>query len=200
MIITGAGGHALEVLDEWIKILSNQEFKFFDDIDGGHIFLQGRYQVIKDEDMLKNELVRQPKFSLGVGNPTIRKKFYDLFTRLGGKYEPLLSKTCQISDSASGRFDAMTGSFVGPLATIGLGSLINVGAHVHHEAQLGDFVEVGPGALILGNVQIGSFCRIGAGSVILPGVKIGNQVNVGAGAVVTKKVCSGQTVKGIPAK
>jgi acetyltransferase-like isoleucine patch superfamily enzyme len=93
----------------------------------------------------------------------------------------------------------MAFSFVGPQTQLGKGVLVNSRANVHHESVIGEYSEIGPGALILGRVKIGKKCRIGAGAVVLPGVEIGDQVVVGAGAVVTKNVPDNQILVGIPA-
>lgn len=49
-------------------------------------------------------------------------------------------------------------------------------------------------------VEIGDYVFIGPGAIILPGVKIGNGAVVGAGAVVTKNVDEFQIVGGVPAQ
>lgn len=52
----------------------------------------------------------------------------------------------------------------------------------------------------VGRVEIGSYVFIGAGAIILPNVKIGDNVIVGAGSVVTKDVPPNSVVAGNPAK
>ncbi|XTZ64264.1 acyltransferase [Aeromonas salmonicida subsp. pectinolytica] len=49
-------------------------------------------------------------------------------------------------------------------------------------------------------VVIGDNCWVGAHAVILPGVEIGNDCIIAAGSVVTKRVPSGRTVAGVPAR
>lgn len=49
-------------------------------------------------------------------------------------------------------------------------------------------------------VEIGDYVFIGPRAIILPGVKIGKGAIVGAGAVVTKNVTEGEIVAGVPAK
>ncbi len=53
---------------------------------------------------------------------------------------------------------------------------------------------------IIAPVEIGDFVFIGPRAIILPGVKIGRGAVVGAGAVVTKNVGEFEIVGGVPAK
>ncbi len=53
---------------------------------------------------------------------------------------------------------------------------------------------------ISGPVSIGDYVFIGPRAIILPGVTIGDRAVVGAGAVVTKDVPAGAIVGGVPAK
>lgn len=53
---------------------------------------------------------------------------------------------------------------------------------------------------ILAPVEIGDYVFIGPRAIILPGVKIGRGAVVGAGAVVTKDVAEFTVVGGVPAK
>lgn len=200
MIVAGSGGHALEVLDEWISLLPSEELVFFDEFGVGCDYIKSNFRVVLTTEDLAISYKHFHRFSLGVGNSHTRKKLYDLLEETGRQYKPLHSKSSLISPSAAGLFDTMALAFVGPQVYVGLGSLINTRAHVHHECLLGSFVEVGPGAILLGKVKVGSFSQIGAGAVILPGVEIGEEVKVGAGAVVTKNISSGRVVKGVPAE
>jgi maltose O-acetyltransferase len=49
-------------------------------------------------------------------------------------------------------------------------------------------------------VEIGNYVFIGPRAIILPGVKIGNGAVVGAGAVVTRDIKENEIVGGVPAK
>lgn len=50
------------------------------------------------------------------------------------------------------------------------------------------------------NVNIGNYVFIGAGSIIMPGVTIGSQVIIGAGSVVTKDIPDNSVFAGNPSK
>lgn len=199
MIIAGAGGHALELRDELERLNSTFSFEFFDDAGYKINSPLKTYPLLQDPHSLPIKFRINPSFALGVGRPDYREKFMTIFNENGGKYFPVHAETAQVSDSATGLFDAMAFSYVGPNSHLGLGVLINTRANVHHESEIGDFSEIGPGVLILGQVKIGKKCRIGAGATLLPGIKIGNSVIVGAGAVVTRNIEDNKTIIGVPA-
>jgi sugar O-acyltransferase (sialic acid O-acetyltransferase NeuD family) len=109
-------------------------------------------------------------------------------------------------------------AFVSPTARVGHGSIVqrgvlvgrnvrlgtavklNCSAQIHHDATVGDFTTVAPGARILGNVRIGARTYIGSEAVILPRIRVGDGCVVGAGAVVSRDVGDGVVVKGVPAR
>src|SRR3990167_1266975 len=83
--------------------------------------------------------------------------------------------------------------------------LINIGSHVdiasdvmiynsEHDINSDDF------HAILGPVEIGDYVFIGPRAIILPGVKIGKGAVIAAGAVVTKDVGEFKIVGGVPAQ
>jgi len=202
MIIVAGGGHALEVFDELKLIFPeriNQGFLCYDQ-DPKKLKFKNEFTVVHTQQELLNAIIVPFYFCLGVGNSLIRKKITEELIQLGGVFQPVHSKSSNISDSSTGEFDAMSQTFIGPEVKIGNGSLINVGAKVHHESVLGEFVEVGPGSILLGNTTVGDFTQIGAGAVILPGVKIGRNCKIGAGSVVTKDVGDGVVAYGVPCK
>src|SRR3989338_1968775 len=83
--------------------------------------------------------------------------------------------------------------------------VINIGSHVdiasdvmiynsEHDINSDDF------HAILGPVEIGDYVFIGPRAIILPGVKIGKGAVIAAGAVVTKDVSEFKIVGGVPAQ
>ncbi|MDN3690588.1 acetyltransferase [Cyclobacterium jeungdonense] len=200
MVIAGAGGHAMEVLD--ILISKNQagEIVFFDEFRNQRYF-EGKYPILKTEKELKHHFLQDPRFILGTGNPKTRKKFYERFSDLGGNTIVLRGNGNLCSDTASiETADIMNLCFVGPKVQIGRGTLINCGALVHHEVSVGEFCEIAPRAVLLGKVKLGDFVMVGSNATILPNVKIGNHVFIGAGAVIHKDVPDNVTIAGVPGK
>jgi sugar O-acyltransferase (sialic acid O-acetyltransferase NeuD family) len=200
MIIAGAGGHALELLDILISQGLDENLYFFDGINPISIF-QDNYPVLNTMDQLKEKFQEDPRFILGVGNPTVRAKFFEDFTNAGGALFAVKGKGIAHSNFAvNNDADIFNLCFIGAKTVIGKGTLINTGAQIHHEVKIGEFSEINPGAILLGKAEVGDFCSIGANATILPKVKIGNHVTVGAGSVVTYDVPDGITVVGVPGK
>ena len=200
MIIAGAGGHSLEILEVLIASEMMENLSFFDEISPAKLQEDG-YAMIKSEDEVREHFKRDSRFILGTGNPRLRKLFYERFTAIGGEHYAIQGRgnLCSSSAEISGA-DLMNHCVIGPKVKIGKGTLVNTGALVHHETQVGEFCEIAPAAVLLGKVSVGNQVMIGANATILPGIKIGANAVIGAGAVITKDVPDGATVVGVPGR
>ena len=201
MIIAGARGHGLEVL----QLLSNQGFDakkimFFDEEPTKkYNRLLGR-PVVTTWDEIEEEILHDSTFCLGVGNPVYRKKLTEQLENLGGKLLDCPAVLLILFIKTLLLLIKCPTLYIGPETKIGKGVLINTRANLHHESEVGEYTEIGPGAMLLGGVRVGKMCRIGAGAIVLPRVELGNNVIVGAGAVVTRNLGSKFTVVGVPAR
>lgn len=97
-------------------------------------------------------------------------------------------------DSVIGR-----NAFLDGRAPIHIGSHVDIASDVmiytsEHDINSEDFHAV------LGSVEIGDYVFIGPRAIILPGVKIGRGAVIAAGAVVTKNVEDFKIVGGVPAE
>lgn len=82
---------------------------------------------------------------------------------------------------------------------LSIGNHVDIASEVmiwtsQHDIQSSDF------HAIEAKVEVGDYVFIGPRAIILPGIKIGKGAIIGAGAVVTKNVASGDIVAGVPAK
>lgn len=205
LLIVGAGGLAKQLLPQIVHLKYDRTAWY----DSGNVDvrLESYFPVIPNEIQLREWLntngnLQKFDFLLAVGKPNLRKYFFNLLIKLTGNCIGLnhhcTEKTpfIKISPSASLLSEVYLESFT----EIGIGTLINVRAQIHHDTKIGDFCEIGPGAVLLGNVTIGDESFIGAQATILPGVTLGSNVIVGAGSVVTQNFPDGAKIAGNPAK
>ena len=66
--------------------------------------------------------------------------------------------------------------------------ILNTGAILEHDCEIGNGVHLMPGAVIGGNTILGDYVTVGMNATILPKIKIEEGAFIGAGAVVTKNV------------
>ncbi|MBR0693275.1 NeuD/PglB/VioB family sugar acetyltransferase [Bradyrhizobium lablabi] len=138
----------------------------------------------------------------GVGDNTKRKEQVECLQSAGWELAKVISSTATIDANAT----VSPGSFVGhhahlgPLARIGLGCIINTGAIVEHESQVGDFSHVSVNSVVAGRSQLGRFVFLGAGATVIDGVSVGDNITIGAGAAVVESLSAPGTYIGCPAR
>lgn len=204
MVVIGAKGHALEILDVLISNAEANGIVFFDNVS--KVFdanITEGYRVLTDDAQLATHFKNEKSFVLGLGQSSKRKLLAELCIELGGELRSVIAGSAIISGinvSLGPGINIMHRVIINPDVTIGYGSLINAGAIIHHQSRIGEFCEICPGAIITGNVTIDDFTMVGAGAVILPHIKIGSNVKIGAGSVVTRDVEDNVVVAGNPAR
>lgn len=201
MLIIGAGGHAREVADILIDQGKN-DLVFFDEISGIDSVWE-RFPVISSSKQAQNLFAQDSRYIIATGHPQTRQLLHRRFADMGGSITSVIASTSQLSTHGlilGEGINVMHYSFLSCEVRLGVGTLINARANIHHGTQIGDYCEIGPCACLLGNVSIDDMAFIGAGATVLPKVKIGMGSIVGAGAVVTKEVPPYTLVAGIPAR
>lgn len=78
--------------------------------------------------------------------------------------------------------------------------IVNSGAIVEHDCDIGRGVHIAPGTAPAGGVSIGEFSFIGVGSAIKEGIKIGRNCVIGAGSVILNDIPDEVMAAGVPAK
>lgn len=203
MVIAGARGHALEILDILLETLPKEEIVFFDPVNAiVEMEVISRYQVLKTAEELRKKFEQDPHFILGMGDSFIREKTAEDCIRLGGKLQSAVSKEAYISKIGvrlGDGLNVMHRAVIQPAVSIGEGTLINAGAFIHHETVIGKYCQVCPGVFLTGAASVGNYSMIGTGAVLLPKVKIGSNVVVAAGSIVKYDVPDNVMVAGVPA-
>lgn len=206
MIIIGAGGFAIELLEVLVSNkygYSKENLFFFDNINRGlpkKIF--GQYRIIKSIVEVENIFKTiSREYCLGIGSPNNRELLNEKFENLNGELRSIISKNTSI-----GSFDTiiskgstmMDGVRITNDVAIGKGALLNLNSTVGHNTKIGDFVELNPGVHVSGGCHIGNKTSIGTGAVVLPNVTIGKNVIIGAGSVIIREIPDNCTVAGVP--
>ncbi|MFN7674435.1 acetyltransferase [Flavobacterium sp.] len=205
MLIIGAKGFAKEVLEVLHQLKQLENICFYDDVnDTVPEKLFGQFPVFRTihEAAVYFKTIDN-QFTIGIGNPVLRKKIFNKFSELGGKLTSTISPMASI-----GTFDVnigygtnvLSGAIFSNGSKIGKGSIVYYNSIITHDCVIGDFVEISPSVTILGRSEIGSYTQVGSNATILPDIKIGQNVIIGAGSVVTKDIPENCVVVGIPAK
>jgi sugar O-acyltransferase (sialic acid O-acetyltransferase NeuD family) len=205
MIIIGAKGFAKEVLEVVHQLNQLENLVFYDDVnDDVPDLLFGQFPVLRTiEEAFVYFKTIDNRFTIGIGNPVLRKKLFDKFTDLGGKFTSTISPLATIGFYRN-RIDKgcniMTGTVITSDIVIKKGTLINLNCTVGHDSILGEFTELSPGVHISGNCTIGDYTVFGTNATMLPKLTIGKNVIIGSGSVVTKDLPDNCVAVGIPAK
>jgi len=160
--------------------------------------------------VLEAELARWPdlQYAIGIGDNAVRERVARAADR---RFVNLIHPSASFGHGQRAALEQRQGMVVcaGVRLTnqIALGdfSIFNLNATVGHDAVLGPFVNVAPGANISGNVEIGARCWIGTGAAINQGregarLTIGADTVIGSGSVVVKDCEPNAVYAGVPAK
>tara|TARA_R100000935_G_scaffold1517_1_gene4871 strand:+ start:52762 stop:53385 length:624 start_codon:yes stop_codon:yes gene_type:complete len=205
MLVVGAKGMAKELLELLVTEgnFNKNTLVFYDDIDTTNDLLYNTYSILHSYDAAKKYLKKKPSFTLGVGNPLVRKRLYKRFIELGGEpitvistnatigsFNTIIGQCCQI----------MQGVIITNDVTIGKGVLINLNTTISHDCYIGEFTEIACNVSIPGRCRIGKNVFIGSNATLMPDIIVGDNTVIGAGAMVVKDIPANTTVIGNPAK
>jgi sugar O-acyltransferase (sialic acid O-acetyltransferase NeuD family) len=205
MLIVGAKGFAKEVLEICHQNKELENLVFYDDVnDNIGDKLYDQFPILKSLEEAQGYFSSiDNRFTLGIGNPLLRRILHDKFVQIGGVLSSTISKNSKIG-SYNNRIEngcnILAGSIISNNVSIEKGCIIYFNTVITHDCTIGDFVEISPSVNILGRVTIKSYTQIGAGSIILPDITIGKNVITGAGSVVTKDIPDNSLAVGVPAK
>lgn len=204
LVLFGAGGHAAVAADAAVAagyvlagVLSIERPPNEDAPPFGGVPWLG--DPADPSPSLQDLLSRGARIHAAVGDPDVRRRWL----------EPRLDATATVihpSASISPSATIGAGVFVGPRAVVNAralletGAIVNSGAIVEHDAWVGAFAHVAPGAVMLGAARTGESSLVGAGAVVLPGVEIGSRSTLGAGSVATTSIEPDVVAVGHPAR
>lgn len=204
MLVIGAKGFAKEILEVLYQNNNIQDLAFFDDVnDDVQGLLYNQFPILKSVEEAENYFkIKSNKFTIAIGNPILRKKLFEKFTKIGGEFTSTISSNTNIGhfgNTIQNGCNIMMGTKITNDVIIKKGTLINLNCTISHDCVIGEFVEISPGVNITGNCTIGDYTTLGTNCTILPKITIGKNVIVAAGAVVTKDIPDNCMVAGVPA-
>jgi sugar O-acyltransferase (sialic acid O-acetyltransferase NeuD family) len=204
MLIAGAGGHSIELLEVLRSNSYQGEIVFYDDVNKlVSDYLFSKYRILNSTSGAIKYFQDYSDFCIGIGNPRQREFIEKKMIGLGGRLVSVISKDALIGGNEvvlGNGLNIMQSAVITSTTKIGKACLIHINSSIHHNTVIGDYCELSPGCRILGGVIMGAFVSIGANAVIMRNIRIGDGAVIGAGAVVTKDVAAGKTVVGVPAK
>ena len=205
MVIVGAGGLAIEILEILKETNQGNEIFFFDNINKlNSKLIYNQFKVLTTEKEVQEVFKKYGKsYCIGVGGIQNKLKLINLFDNYGGELNSVISSKSFIG---SHNVNIGKGSIVFPgvkisnSVSLGKACLVYYNSVITHDCVIGDFSEISPSVNVLGKARIGNKVWLGSNSTVMPKIKIGNNVTVGAMALVTKDVKDNITIVGIPAK
>jgi len=205
IVLVGAGGHALSVID---SIQSKGKYEIVGITDLG-------YEVgekVLGQEIIGNDAILKSVFDSGVkhafvtvgsiGNSSLRKKLYHMLKDLGFSLPALVDISSNVGSDVGLGEGVYIGknTVVNAKSTIGDMVIINTSAIVEHGCYIDQFTHIGPGAVICGDVRIGVETHVGANAVIIQGIDIGDHSIIGAGSIVAHDMPSKVMAYGNPCK
>lgn len=194
IFIYGAGGHAKAVM-EMVQALG--AFRIAGIVDD-NASLTGTsvlgIPVLGTREILPELYARGFRMAAnGVGgiiNIGIRVSLFELLAGYGFACPILCHPRASIEASAQvfEGVQVFANAYVGSSAVLHEKCMINTGAIISHDCEIGSFAHIAPGALLAGQVRVGEKALVGMGVTTAIGIKIGPAARIGNGAILLADV------------
>lgn len=144
----------------------------------------------------------KPDVLLCAADATVKARLASIADRTEASYATLIHPAAVVAANAEIGPGCIINpcATVQPLAVVGKHCMLHSHSDVEHDCEVGDYVNLAPGALLAGHVRVGRGTRVYAHASVLPTINVGTNAVVGAGAVVREDVPDNATVVGVPAR
>lgn len=154
-------------------------------------------------DSVENYAIQEDDvFICALGDVNYKKKYVDIILSKKGEFINLIHNTATISRNTILGKGCIVCSYVGLSCDVKIGDFVTFLSFtcVGHDACIGNFCHLDTYSFLGGYAILDNFVTIHTKAVVHPHVLIENYSVVGASSVVIRKVKSGTTVFGNPAK
>lgn len=204
ILIIGAGGFALEVIDI-IEAIDSGSFKYniiglLDDYK--KTFALSKYHI--NGTLMDLVDYRGISAIVAIANPKIREEIFEKLAEYSIQTPNIIHPKSEISKHATIVKDS--GVIVNCYTQISAGAIIgravivDSNSYIGHETIIEPFVTVYPSVSISGNCRINKHAEIGLGSNIIQGLTIGSNSFIGAGSTVVNNIDENKIAVGVPCK
>jgi len=194
IVIYGAGGHAKAVMEMAQALRAFRIAGIVDDnvsLTGTEVFgipVLGTREVLQ---RLYGQGVRLAANGVGgIINIGVRVGLFELLATQGFAFPILVHPRATVE--ASARIDngvqVFANAYVGSSTILHERCMVNTGAIVSHDCEIGSYAHIAPGALLAGMVQVGEKALVGMGVTTAIGIKIGAGARIGNGAILLADV------------
>jgi len=202
LIIWGTGAHAGSLLASLKRLpcLPFTEVVCISDLPEMPAHWQG-LRVLGNRNVLQTLSLSEYAVFPAVGLPHLRRCLHQHLDALGFQIPSIVDPSAIIEPGVS----IGPGCFVRAYCVIGYeaqvaeGVLLNSGAHISHNSQIGAYASLFPGARTLGHSVLETGVLLGANAVVAPGCRVGAWSRVSMASAVLEDMPSHATVRGNPA-
>lgn len=202
IVIVGAGGLGREVL--WLlQEINTAEhcwniIGFYDDSFGQGLMVEGFPILGKIEDLV----FQTQNVVCAISDPKTKSNILHKLESSNNTFPCIIHPNIRLHPSTVLGIGTIIfgNSYLSVNISVGKCALICYGCTIGHDAIIGDYCSVLPGANISGRVKLNTGVLVGTGSQIIQNLTVGSNSIIGAGAVVVTDVPEKVIYVGIPAK
>jgi len=197
LVLIGGGGHASVLADillgqgrDIVAVISPN------DLSSRAVFA-GLVHLTQDEEV-KCFSPESVHLVNGIGmlpRSMLRQRVNQQFLELGYHFETVIASDANVSKFAQVNAGAqiLSGARVQTGSVIGEHTIINTGALIEHDCQIGAYNHIAPNATLCGEVRTADHVYIGANATLIQGLILGSQCIVGAGSILKQPLSFGTT-------